>query len=58
MVMEIQCTWRYNAHGDVTVTLNADSPTGTAEFENVVANSHWLSGDSFMPNLFSLLTQG
>ena len=51
-------SWRYNAHGDVTVTLNADSPTGTAEFENVVANRHWLSGDSFMPNLFSLLTQG
>lgn len=51
-------SWRYNAHGDVTVTLNADSPTGTAKFENVVANSHWLSGDSFMPNLFSLLTQG
>lgn len=51
-------SWRYNAHGDVTVTLNADSPTGTAEFENVVANRHWLSGDSFMRNLFSLLTQG
>lgn len=51
-------SWRYNAHGDVTVTLNADSPTGTAEFENVVANSRWLSGDSFMRNLFSLLTQG
>ena len=51
-------SWRYNAHGDVTVTLNAASPTGTAKFENVVANSHWLSGDSFMRNLFSLLTQG
>ena len=51
-------SWRYNAHGDVTVTLNADSPTGTAEFENVVANRHWLSGDSFMRNLFSLLAQG
>ena len=51
-------SWRYNAHGDVTVTLNADSPTGTAEFKNEVDNSHWLSGDSFMPNLFSLLTQG
>lgn len=51
-------SWRYNAHGDVTVTLNADSPTGTAKFENVVANSRWLSGDSFMRNLFNLLTQG
>ena len=51
-------SWRYKAHDDVTVTLNADSPTGTAEFENVVANRHWLSGDSFMRNLFSLLTQG
>ncbi len=51
-------SWRYKAHDDVTVTLNAASPTGTAEFENVVANRHWLSGDSFMPNLFSLLTQG
>lgn len=51
-------SWRYNAHDDVTVTLNAASPTGTAEFENVVANSHWLSGDSFMRNLFNLLTQG
>ena len=51
-------SWRYKAHGDVTVTLNADSPTGTAEFENVVANRHWLSGDSFMRNLFSLLAQG
>ena len=51
-------SWRYKAHDDVTVTLNAASPTGTAKFENVVANSHWLSGDSFMRNLFSLLTQG
>ena len=51
-------SWRYKAHDDVTVTLNAASPTGTAKFENVVDNSHWLSGDSFMPNLFSLLTQG
>ena len=51
-------SWRYKAHDDVTVTLNAASPTGTAEFKNVVANSHWLSGDSFMRNLFSLLTQG
>ena len=51
-------SWRYNAHDDVTVTLNAASPTGTAKFENVVANSRWLSGDSFMRNLFSLLTQG
>lgn len=51
-------SWRYKAHDDVTVTLNTASPTGTAEFENVVANSHWLSGDSFMRNLFSLLTQG
>ena len=51
-------SWRYKAHDDVTVTLNAASPTGTAEFENVVANSRWLSGDSFMRNLFSLLTQG
>ena len=51
-------SWRYKAHDDVTVTLNAASPTGTAEFKNEVDNSHWLSGDSFMPNLFSLLTQG
>lgn len=51
-------SWRYKAHGDVTVELKAASPTGTAKFENVVANSLWLSGDSFMPNLFSLLTQG
>lgn len=51
-------SWRYNAHDDVTVTLNAASPTGTARFENVVANRHWLSGDSFMRNLFSLLAQG
>lgn len=51
-------SWRYNAHDDVTVTLDAASPTGTAEFENEVANSRWLSGDSFMRNLFSLLTQG
>lgn len=51
-------SWRYKAHDDVTVTLNAASPTGTAEFENEVANSHWLSGDSFMRNLFSLLAQG
>lgn len=51
-------SWRYKAHDDVTVTLNAASPIGTAKFENVVANSHWLSGDSFMRNLFSLLTQG
>lgn len=51
-------SWRYKAHGDGTVELKAASPTGTAEFENVVANSHWLSGDSFMRNLFSLLAQG
>ena len=51
-------SWRYKAHDDVTVTLNAASPTGTAEFKNEVDNSHWLSGDSFMRNLFSLLTQG
>ena len=51
-------SWRYKAHDDVTVTLNAASPTGTAEFKNEVDNSRWLSGDSFMPNLFSLLTQG
>ena len=51
-------SWRYKAHDDVTVTLNAASPTGTAKFKNEVDNSHWLSGDSFMPNLFSLLTQG
>lgn len=51
-------SWRYKAHGDGTVKLNADSPIGTAEFVNVVANSHWLSGDSFMRNLFSLLPQG
>ena len=51
-------SWRYKAHDDVTVTLYAASPTGTAEFKNEVDNSHWLSGDSFMPNLFSLLTQG
>ena len=51
-------SWRYKAHDDVTVTLNAASPTGTAEFKNEVDNSRWLSGDSFMRNLFSLLTQG
>lgn len=51
-------SWRYKAHDDVTVTLNEASPTGTAEFKNEVDNSHWLSGDSFMRNLFSLLTQG
>ena len=51
-------SWRYKAHDDVKVTLKADSPIGTAEFVNVVANSHWLSGDSFMRNLFSLLAQG
>ena len=51
-------SWRYKAHDDVTVTLYAASPTGTAEFKNEVDNSRWLSGDSFMPNLFSLLTQG
>ena len=51
-------SWRYKAHDDVTVTLNAASPTGTAEFKNEVDNSHWLSGDSFMRNLFSLLAQG
>lgn len=51
-------SWRYKAHDDVTVTLNAASPTRTAEFKNEVDNSHWLSGDSFMRNLFSLLTQG
>lgn len=51
-------SWRYKAHDDVTVTLNAASPTGTAEFKNEVDNSLWLSGDSFMPNLFSLLAQG
>ena len=51
-------SWRYKAHDDVTVTLNAASPTGTAKFENVVANSRWLSGDSFRRNLFSLLPQG
>lgn len=51
-------SWRYKEHDDVTVTLNEASPTGTAEFKNEVDNSHWLSGDSFMRNLFSLLTQG
>ncbi len=49
-------SWRYEVTGNTgPVTLSRDNANGTVTVTNTVSNGKWLSGDSFIVNLFNRL---